>query len=612
MRMRDCKFVTRLAQTTRTCTRRLLAPCLFVLLSLNAVTVSAESQNPDPLTAIIHLAKQGAAELALQQLEQQQPAPLDKPDDWLRWERQRIELYRQSAAWQTLINRIEEQQPYIEEEYRAWFVTQQAEAMLALGEGSKARSILQRLVWLHDGDLDNKALSLWRRHIIRSYLLDNKTSDAHSAMLRHEHDYPKSKTENHTLLRARVLLVAERPLDAAELLKNEKGIDAQTVYLLSALRSARLPAKQVIKKTRSLLKKKKAPALLRARLFNVLAEASKVEDDRVGQITALEKMLSLTRVKQLDDGLFRFSGEQLWQAYHEYGQIIGNQKQLLLGDDQSWFSAADKLKKNVIQQRSLYGFLGKDSRDTANRARANEWLVNSLRNEKNGVEIVRHLYLKEATAQNTMPAIARYSLLEKALKESDITLASRLMAGLSQAPKGIDKLQWELRRARVFVMASKPDEAVQVLDNIITNSKLDNGKALDRLMQVLFDLQTIEAHDQVYRLFEKMLGKIELPQFRRELYYWMADSRKAQSRHADAAVLYLKSAESNIGKQPDLWAQSALYQAAESLANAALTEDARRIYEKLLRLTKDPSRRAQLQRRIQQLWLQQSKGGNKV
>jgi len=611
MRMCDCKFVTRLAQTTRTCTRRLLAPCLFVLLGMTAASVHAQPGKPDPLAAIIHLAKQGASELALQQLNQQQPAPLDDPDNWLRWERQRIELYRQSKDWQTLITRIEEQLPYIEDEFKAWFMTQQAEALLVLGEGSKARSILQFLIWFREGEHDNKTLAQWRRHIIRSYLLDNKTNDAHSAMLRHEHDYPAGNGENPILLRARVLLVAQRPLDAAELLEKKKGIATRTVYLLAALRSARLPAKDVISQTRKLLKKKRIVALDRARLLSVLAEASKIEADYTGQVKAIEQALSLTRSTQLDDGLFRFNGQQLWQAYRNYGQLLGNRKQLLLGDDESWFAEADKLTKKHVQQRSLYGLLIQDARDTESRDKASDLLVNSLRKEKTGVEIMRHLYLAD-TASDSMPAIARYSLLEQALKESDITLASQLMAGLSQAPKGIAPLQWELRRARVFVMAGKPDEAVPVLDNIIANEKLDNSKVLDRFMQVLFDLQTVEAHEQAYRLFEKMLVKIDLPQVRRELYYWMADSRKAQGRHADAAALYLKSSESKIGPQPDLWAQSALYQAAESLANAALTEDARRIYEKLIRLTRDPSRRAQLQRRIQQLWLQQPKGGNKV
>ena len=56
-------------------------------------------------------------------------------------------------------------------------------------------------------------------------------------------------------------------------------------------------------------------------------------------------------------------------------------------------------------------------------------------------------------------------------------------------------------------------------------------------------------------------------------------------------------------KAQDPWAQTARYQAAESLAKAGLQNDARDLFQQLLDTTKDPSRRAVLNREIQRLWL---------
>jgi len=378
------------------------------------------------------------------------------------------------------------------------------------------------------------------------------------------------------------------------------------------LRSASLSSNKVIKQSSTMLKNKKLTTPNKLRLLAIKAEASEAEGNTGQTVATLEQFLSLTREKHIDDGLFRVDGERLWQAYRRHGQAIGNKQQLLLGDDASWFAEAEKHKSNPLRQRTLYGLLAFESRQPQTRQQANESIIKSLRKKDNGIEIIRHLFLQKDDdgSINNLPALARYSLLDQALKESDITLASQLMQGLQKAPAGISPLQWELRRARVFVMAGQPDEATTVLKNVVEQQSLVEKPALDRFMQVVFDLQTVDAHQQAYLLFEALLDKTTLPKIRREIYYWMADSRKAQGRFADAAALYLRSSESKTAPQPDLWAQSAIYQAAEALGNAGLVEDAGRLYKKLLRITKDETRRGQLQRRLQQLWLKKGKSGN--
>ena len=87
----------------------------------------------------------------------------------------------------------------------------------------------------------------------------------------------------------------------------------------------------------------------------------------------------------------------------------------------------------------------------------------------------------------------------------------------------------------------------------------------------------------------------------------MAESRKAQGRFAEAARLYLQSAMHPDPKNMDPWAQTAHYQAAEALAKGGFVRDARNLFERLLRVTDDASRRAVLKRELQKLWLVQDK-----
>ena len=166
---------------------------------------------------------------------------------------------------------------------------------------------------------------------------------------------------------------------------------------------------------------------------------------------------------------------------------------------------------------------------------------------------------------------------------------------------------WEFRRARVFVMAGDPEQGANVLSAVLDGEADLDKKATDRLMQVLFDLQTVGEHEQAYMLFAKLLARTGDIQLRREILYWMADSRKAQKQYDAAAVLYMRSAEHPAQELPDLWAQSALYQAAEALTEAGFINDAQSLYKRLLKLSNDEARRAVLQRRLQQLWLRRQK-----
>jgi tetratricopeptide (TPR) repeat protein len=594
-------------------TRRLRAPCLcirsliFLFLSFFSLAAVAATE---PFREAQFIAGLGANQLALQKIEQQQSRPELSADNWLRWERLRIELYSKTGAWKMLIQRIDEQQQRIPAVARDWFSSQQVSAWLALDNGQAARNVLRRMIWLRDTEPATESLLIWREQLIRSYLLDNQANAAHTAMLRHNQDYPAG-LDDAQFLRAKVLLRAGRAKDAADLLEKSQSVQARSLYLLAALRSAKLSAKKVVNKAQAMIKAKGLDKDARLRLWAVIAEASRAENATGQYADALEQLFSETRSAQLDDGLIKLEAEALWQAYSQHAQVVGNRKQLLIGDDEQWFAQAKKNKNNPLRQRTLFGFLTESASNEQSRMRAHEGLVKSLQQREGGMEVLRRLYLHVPRFENQdkLPPIVRYTLLEQALNESDVSLASRLMQGLQAAPQGIEPLQWDMRRARVFVMAGDVSRGSEVLHAMLDSEAIFDKTATDRFMQVLFDLQTINEHDKAYELFEKLLKQTGDFQLQREILFWMADSRKAQNQYAEAAVLYLRSAELPDQVSLDLWAQSALYQAAEALTEANLISDARRIYSRLLSISKDEARRAVLQRRLQQLWLRESRGG---
>jgi tetratricopeptide (TPR) repeat protein len=130
-----------------------------------------------------------------------------------------------------------------------------------------------------------------------------------------------------------------------------------------------------------------------------------------------------------------------------------------------------------------------------------------------------------------------------------------------------------------------------------------DDQRIDRFLQVVFDLQTVQQHQQALLLFSAVLEKPVTMQQRRELLFWTADSLQALEKYDEAAYLYLKSATLQDPMAMDPWAQTARYHAAKMLAEAGLVDDARQIYSSLLRATRDASRRAVLENEIQRLHL---------
>jgi tetratricopeptide (TPR) repeat protein len=177
------------------------------------------------------------------------------------------------------------------------------------------------------------------------------------------------------------------------------------------------------------------------------------------------------------------------------------------------------------------------------------------------------------------------------------------LATVREAPAGTDAFTWQLRRARILVLGGDTSGGGEAMLLLLQSHETLDERQQDLVRQVVFDLQTANAHQAALALFEKLLEFTDDITAQRELYYWMAESRLGLQDYSEAARLYLKSAMLIGEDAMDPWAQTARYHAASALAKAGMLHDARALFSHLLRVTKETNRRAVLQHELQKLWL---------
>lgn len=585
---------------------------VFILSVFFSPFLSASEISAEVIDEVRTIAKSGAISLALQSIDEHQKS-LDKTgqlEQWVEWERERINLYRVGQRWQALQQRVAAYEDELPGDYYLWAKQHQVDALLKLKQAVQARQILQGLIWNNEitpqPGSEINWLAAWQKRIIRSYLVENETRDALLAAQRYYQDYQNNELEDR-LLRARILLMNQREDEVVELLaKDTRHPHGGMLYLLAQLRSGARPSQKVWQAARRQMRGKWASAELKYMLWAVAAEAAKRSGDRPSTVNALEYVLAGNKNTELPAGLFNFTPDTLWNAYIDFALYIGNRAQFLIGNDQQWLNAAVKVqKKEPVKARSLFALVMIKGQSDDTRMRAAKGFLNLMHKRKRGAELVLKLFLNSDYYKtlDAIPEPIRYDLVNVALSRSNIELASNLMATIKVAPKGADNFQWQLRRARILVLGGKAEQGSQSLKTILENNKEFNKRQIEHFLQVVFDLQTVNEHESAYLLFKSVLPKITDVLQQREIYYWMADSRKALQDYSAAARLYLRSAMHGESKGLDPWGQTARYQVAEMLAKADYVDDAHSVYQQLLNGTKEPARRAVLKHELQKLML---------
>lgn len=308
------------------------------------------------------------------------------------------------------------------------------------------------------------------------------------------------------------------------------------------------------------------------------------------------------------------SADYLWQAYQAAGLQLANRFHLLRGDDEAWYLKASQLVENQpLEARALFAALSLNALDDQQRQQSYENLASLLQKKKQGLSIIYRLFMrsKQIGSLEHVPAVIRYRLVDYSLSHADLKTAAKLMADLSQPPQGKDDFDWNLRRSRVLVLGGQYNEGAEILVNMLVRRDQLQEQQIDQYLQVVFDLQNVQAHQQALLAFKALQQYPLSKQLDRELAFWKAESYQALDNHQQAAWLYLKSAQP-IEDEIDPWYHTAVFKAAEALAKAGLYQDARQQFLGLLRITGNEARKSVIRQRLQQLRLQQGRQSERV
>ncbi len=570
-----------------------------------SIAVFSSAMADQRLDVLKRISAAGAPALTLKMLDQAQPGVDEDLYEWILWEQERYKILSKWNQWDQLLVKLESLPVDIPEQFRNQAITYKARAYIQQGQTTTARKILRDQLWKSAADLVSE-YQTWRRLIIESYLHDARIEDARIAMLRFDHDF-NSKDESWLQLRATVLIQTERYQQAIEVLKGLNSWQNRYITLLGKYLSTDITASDLWLTVKKALANKEASEEELATLWALAFFASE-KMSPVDRVVALEQYFKNAVGSPV--ALFEIAIDRLWQAYAEYADLVGNRSELLLGDDHRWLELAEKTAIDTpIKARSLFALLMAkgEERDVINLAaegylktfteinEAERNLLNQLFNHSDA--------FKDASR---IPPLMRYQLVDLALMNADIVEATRLMSGLTTYPAGTDRLSWQLRQSRVLILGGRFDEGNLIMQTLISEYTEPNAESTDKILQVLFDMQTVNLDEEVVQHLNRLLALGVEPRQHREILFWIGDSYKSLKRYDQAALLYLQSAMIPDPEAMDPWAQTARFNAAESLQKAGLVDDARRIYEALLAVTQEPARRSLLNHNIQQLWLNQN------
>jgi len=613
----------------------------------NTVAASLPVDDFRSLQQMDELTQIGMPGLALRLIAQRQAVQPEFSPDWYALEFKAIHTLASMQRWQTVIDRaqaiLDRAEPgrQITPRLRNWLRTQQSIALLKLGRAQPALQQVRDMLW-NSGESDSEGIALWRRLVIRAYLRLDLADDAQKALRRYQQDYG-DLNEEWKLLQARTLLRTGRPSDVVDLLAQETSNSARALRLIATIRSRPAQIDQCIDEARKGLQQ---PAMTQAdtsAYWYVIYEAALRKGDTKTAIQALEKLLLFNHGDELGEE-FNVSADDLWKLFEQLGRQIGNRDGLLLGDDLAWYTRAGELhEKAPLEAIGLYTVLAFAAQDDNRRQLAHSEITGLLTKSTDGHALINRLYLHSdrVGAAANLPASVRYSLVDYALTSGDTASAAKMLASLPEPPAGADAFDWKVRKARVLVMEGQheagvavlqqalvelmrsPQAVADVVDGVVNTAPTGpeasttspttqtatsdvntlDAEKIDRYLQVVFDLQSIDHHEQALHLLDLLPLETMDAKLQRELYYWKAESEAALKHHAQAAWLYLKSALTTDPSMSDLWAQSARFKAAEELTSAGLYDDANLAYSELLVITASKSRKILIQQKLQQLHL---------
>lgn len=579
------------------------ASLVVVLLTvpLQATAEDQSSANPSSYPQVELMLKSGAYDLALRRIESIQ-TETQTTAEWLKWEDLRFELYQKREEWDRLTERLLNLPGDVPEIQRHELMTHAAELLLESGRSESAREILRALIWRSGGD--SKQLNYWRRLVVRSYIAEESTHDARIAMTSYEREYlPRDADWDY--LFAQVLLRQGDAESAAQRLGRVQEPAARVLRLLSRLRAGVDDPRLVLSRTAELRGRLPGDSPLQAAVWAVSAEAASVASDLETRVHALEQLFNGPGLSPAFS-LFDLTTADLWDAYEELGARLGNTENLLFGDPEPWMALAEGLKGegSALRARALNAAVARRSGSQAERDALHVALYERLRSAGLDALAIR-LYQPGRVFASVaeVPDSVRHLIVADAIDRRDMQVAAQFARHLAAPGSEQTQIQWDLTRARLALYAGEFDQSESILRSLVLSRDEFDRETADRVLQPIFDLQSVGRGAGAFELFHYMHERVVTTKQKREVLLWMGDAKKSQAEFETAAEFYLRSAFAGSGPY-DEWGQSARYHSAEVLVEADLFEDARRIYEQLLKEVGEGKRAAALQRRLQELWVE--------
>jgi hypothetical protein len=526
--------------------REVMVNIKILLLITAGIGMAFTAVADERLDLLKNISAAGAPELTIKMLDQAQPKVDADLYEWILWEQERLAILAHWKQWDMLLVRIEGLPDDIPQQFKQQAATYQARAFLELGQTVTARKVLRQQLWQTVAS-EAPQYETWRRQIIESYIEDGRIEDARVAMLRFDQDFDSTDLA-WLLLRARVLIESGRHEQAILVLRDQKAWQARLTSMLASFRLKQIDQGELWAQVRKRSEEETVEAQERASLW-ALGYFAAEKMAPVDRVVALESLFRSEVESPLQ--LFQLPVDLLWQAYLQYAELVGNRSELLLGADEKWLELAARTSKETpVKARSLYAMLMLKSVDSevANRA-ATGYMGTFAEIDEAEHHLLQNLFNHSGTfpSARDIPAGIRYQLVDLALRSADIEEATRLMSGLNTVPAGTSRFDWQLRQSRVLILGGRYEEGNQVLQSLIGEYREADTESTDRILQVLFDLQTVNLYAESIAHFNQLL-LLELdPGQRREILFWIADSYRGLEKFEQAALLYLQSAMGSLG-----------------------------------------------------------------
>ena len=477
--------------------------------------------------------------------------------------------------------------------------------LLRTGHPARARTIFQQLL-VDEGSRDGAVQQL-RQRIVLSYFDEGRFYDAATFAEQLTAEFAPDQP-SWLLLRALIALSLGRPEEAVRLLREETSIEGKLWRIFARWQNQLVSATTALVEIGQLKIPADGDALLALRSA-VIVQVAKLPEHTRTRALALES-LAQSEVKL--PALLRIDAKtELLTTYVEIAHLLLAREGIsLVALDVARTYQRRYGPEDALGQRSLAVALLLQEKAMGIPISSDSWLIRHLI-EAGVPGLIPVLFGKSGIAAN-MEEVSAESLMllvDEALGREDLPSAAQLQARIETPAPGVDLGEWTVRTARIHVLGGNAALGASQLGDWLSGLDEMTPAGLDRVMQILFDLQFIGEHRLALGLFEVIAPLVRTANHRRELFYWSAQSWVGLEEYARGAAFFLESARLS-GDQHPFWQKSALYQAAKALEAAALYEDAAAVYKGLLGGSAEPKMQAKLRYRLAQIERRRTEGNS--